>query len=210
MHPIFIDTEFSGLHQQAYLLSIALVPLEGPWFYAVFADADTEALRESKFHRENTLPNLVLIPRQQEALPPGTYVNGSRREVLIALTEYLAAFASPNPEEKTLAVWADVPAYDWVLFCELFGGAFGLPQHIHYVVRDLATLLEAKGYNIDTDRFALAYGQQGTAVGAVVSSADGRAGEGQAAAVTREGLLRHNALGDALACRACWRKLKNQ
>lgn len=207
MTPIFFDTEFSGLHQQAYLLSLAFVPLEGPWFYAVFTDADLEPLRKSKFHRENTLPHLDLTPSQQQALPAGTYVRSSREKVVAALTEYLATFAAPDPKKKTLAVWADVPAYDWILLCELFGGALELPKHIHYVVRDLATLLEAKGYHIDTDRFALAYNEDSADVEANVNSADGRVGESQIPAATQEGLLRHNALGDALACRACWQKI---
>jgi hypothetical protein len=194
---IFIDTEFSGLHQNGQLLSLALVPDEGPWFYAVFTDADTSGL--SAWHQENVVPHLRLSDAQLAKLPEGDYILGTQEQILPLLLDYLAVF-------ETAVMWADVPAYDWVLFCELFGGAFGLPKNIHYIVRDLATLLEAKGYDVDTDRFALAY--QGAAAGAVVSSSDGRVGDGQAAAATVEGLLRHNALGDALACRACYQKIE--
>jgi hypothetical protein len=197
LHPIFIDTEFSGLTQDAALLSLALVPADGPWFYAVFNDADTAVL--SPWHQKNIVPHLLLTDEQLIALPPGDYILGSRAQVLPHLLAYLATF-------EGIVVWADVPAYDWVLFCDLFGGALQLPKNIHYIVRDLATLLEAKGYDVDTDRFALAYG--GENAGAKALSSDGRVGEGQALAATAEGLLRHNALGDALACRACWEKLQ--
>jgi hypothetical protein len=129
-------------------------------------------------------------------LGPGEYHQGSKEEIVAALRNYLSTF-------EEVVIWADVPAYDWVLFCELFGGALSLPKNIHYIVRDLATLLEAKGFDVDTDRFAFAWGE---AAGAVPISSDGRT-EGQAAAKTAEGLLRHNALGDAMACRKCWQKI---
>ncbi|MEM6771849.1 MAG: 3'-5' exoribonuclease [Bacteroidota bacterium] len=197
MQPIFLDTEFSGLQQHAQLLSLALVPQSGPWFYAVFSDVDLKAL--SDWHQEHVVPHLRLSEVQLQALPPGEYILGRKSEILPRLRAYLAAF-------DQVVIWADVPAYDWVLFCELFGGAFGLPKNIHYIVRDLATLLEAKGYDIDTDRFDLAYNNQGADAGARVSSADGRVQDltpSLAPVETNEGLLQHNALGDALACRKC-------
>jgi hypothetical protein len=52
----------------------------------------------------------------------------------------------------------------------------------------------------------LAYGNLGADAGAEVSSSDGRVG-GQASATTAEGVLRHNALGDALTAKACWQKI---
>jgi hypothetical protein len=195
--PIFIDTEFSGLHQNAQLISLALVPENGPWFYAVLSDVDTETL--PAWHQQNIVPQLLLTDEQLAQLPPGHYFCDTKENITKALLKFLAGF-------DQVTMWADVPAYDWVLFCELFGGAFGLPKNIHYIVRDLATLLEAKGYNIDTDRFALAYGNLGEDAGAEVSSSDGRVG-GQASATTAEGVLRHNALGDALTAKACWQKI---
>lgn len=196
MSKIFFDAEFSGLHQQAQLLSLALVPEAGEWWYAVFDDVDHAGL--GAWQRENVVPYLQLTDEQLDRLPPGRYLRGTTASISAALRGYLTSFGP-------VQMWADVPAYDWVLLCELFGGAFGLPKNVHYIVRDLATLLEAKGYDVDTDRFALAYG--GAAAGAMVSSADGRAGEGQPPAETAEGLLRHNALGDALAGMICWQKI---
>lgn len=198
MSLLFIDAEFSGLHQKAKLLSLALVPATGPWFYAVFTDVDNALL--SSWHQEHVIPQLRLTDAQLKLLPPGQYLVANSAEVVAALSIYLAGF-------DQIVTWADVPAYDWVLFCELFGGALSLPTNIHYVVRDLATLFEAKGYDIDIDRFAFAYDNLDAGPGATINSADGRGGSGQVPATTAEGLLRHNALGDALACKKCWTKL---
>lgn len=75
-----------------------------------------------------------------------------------------------------------MPAYDWVLFCDLFGGALHIPSHIHYIVRDLATLLLCKGMDPDTDRFAMAFGEHNP---------------------PPAGLARHNALADAWGGMRC-------
>jgi len=197
---IFIDAEFSGLHQQAQLISLALVTKSGPWFYAVFTDVNTEKL--SPWHQENVVPHLSLTDEQLARLPAGQYLRDTKENITKALRNYLAEF-------DQIVMWADVPAFDWVLFCELFGGALSLPANIHYIVRDLATLLEAKGYDVDTDRFALAFGDLGGAAGAKASSSDGRLEAGQGVASTGEGVLRHNALGDALAGSIVLSKLIN-
>ncbi|MBB4080319.1 hypothetical protein GGR28_002953 [Lewinella aquimaris] len=198
MSQLFLDTEFTGLHQHARLISLALVPNEGPWFYAVFDDVDKGGLTE--WHQSHVVPHLELTEAQLETLGPGTYLVEDTSVIVAALRDYLASF-------ETIEMWADVPAYDWVLFCELFGGALQLPRHVHYMVRDLATLFEVKGYDIDTDRFAFAYGGDAGATG----TGDGRAdlvGSPGAAKVAEGGLVRHNALGDALGGRACFKKLR--
>jgi hypothetical protein len=182
------------------------VPDEGPWFYAVCTDVDLATL--SSWHQEHVVPHLDLTPAQLDQLGPGEYHKGRKEKIVAALRKYLSIY-------EDVVIWADVPAYDWVLFCELFGGALSLPKNIHYIVRDLATLLEAKGFDVDTDRFAFA---RGNAAGAMVNSGDGREnltpdpspgerGEKIAPVETSEGLLRHNALWDALAGKKCWQKI---
>lgn len=136
---------------------------------------------------------MALTEAQLNALPPGKYIRGNRREIVTALSDYLIGF-------DKIVMWADVPAYDWVLFCELFGGALNLPENIHYIVRDLATFLEARGYDPDIDRFTLAYGNKTENVSADLL-------HDRAVGATATGLLSHNALGDAMACRACFNKV---
>ena len=76
-------------------------------------------------------------------------------------------------------IWSDCLAYDWVLFCQLFGGAFGIPKEIYYIPFDLCTLLRAKGIDPDVNREKFA---------------------------EMEGGEKHNALWDARVIKACCEK----
>ena len=174
---LFLDTEFTGLRQSAELISLALVSENGEWFYAEFTDYDAAAL--SGWHKEHVLPYLFLEQgkRPGYAKEGGTVARGTRAEVKEALAGWMAQF------EKT-EVWADVPAYDWVLFCELFGGALHLPKQIFYMPFDFATFLKAQGRDPDAPRESLAEEWAGRHEGA-----------------------RHNALYDAFLLREGYRNL---
>jgi len=78
-------------------------------------------------------------------------------------------------------MWSDCLAYDWVLFCQLWGHAFNIPPCVYYIPFDLATLLMLKGIDPDIDResFANMIGDDGT---------------------------KHNALWDALVIQKCYEK----
>lgn len=106
---------------------------------------------------------------------PQRGVLGDQAAVAAALADWLGQW-------PRIEVWGDCPAYDWVLFCELFGGARRLPAAIDYIPRDLATLLALRGLDpdLDRDRFG---------------GIDRPPGQG------------HNALWDARAVRACCRRL---
>jgi len=176
---LFLDTEFTELSQSGSLLSIALVDNNDRWFYGVFSNVDTVKL--SSWHQENIVPYLPLTDLQLEQLSDtGTYLVADKNKITEALLTWLEIY-------DQVEIWADVPAYDWVLFCELFGGARQLPKKIHYIVRDLATCLVLNGMDPDTDRFKFAY-------------------EGK----TPLGLIRHNALGDAINTKDCYKKLIEQ
>lgn len=176
MSQLFLDTEFTELSQQAQLLSLALVSEDEQWFYAEFTEVDTDSL--SDWHQTHVVPYLSLTEQQISRLPKaGTYLKASKADIVASLKQWLQQWTH-------IEIWADVPAFDWVLFCELFGGALHIPQQIHFIVRDLATLFWAKGLDPDTDRFGFGY----------------REGEG-------EGMVRHNALGDAWTARLCYQKL---
>ncbi|MEM7571688.1 MAG: 3'-5' exoribonuclease [Bacteroidota bacterium] len=195
MPRLFLDTEFSALTQDAALLSLALVDEQGRWFYAVFTDSNWDGL--SDWHQENVVPFLLLSPTQIEQLPAaGTYLKGDRAAVKLSLSNWLSSY-------EQIEIWADVPAYDWVLFCELFGGALSLPENIHYIVRDLATLLEMKGYNPDIDRFTFAH--ESTEKNENQDQWSTSAGPARKQSVS--GLVRHNALGDALTSKAVFEKI---
>lgn len=135
---IFLDTEFTGLHQSTSLISIALVAETGEEFYGECSDYDETQL--FPWLKEHVLPKMILNSDVNRCYlrPQTQYVNGERLEIKTALEAWLKTF-------PLVEIWADVLAYDWVLFCELFGGAFGIPENIFYAPFDLSTLFLVNG-----------------------------------------------------------------
>jgi len=162
MIKIFFDTEFTGLHQRTTLISIGLVAETGETFYAELDDYDKSQLDD--WLLKNVIPNLG-----------GADVIGDQREVSIALTNWLAQF-------KQVEMWADTLAYDWVLFCDLFGDAFKIPKNVYYIPFDIATLFKIKGIDPDVNR--------------------------EQFAGLQAGMQKHNALWDAKVIKACYEKLE--
>lgn len=138
MTKIFLDTEFTGLHQKTTLISLAMVAESGEEFYAEFTDYDSSQLTD--WLVEKVISKLWITNNQPyERVQNGTYLNGDRATIKEALQKWLVQF-------EGIEMWADVLAYDWVLFCELFGGAFNIPGNIFYAPFDLATALRIKGH----------------------------------------------------------------
>ncbi|MBL7729660.1 MAG: 3'-5' exoribonuclease [Chitinophagaceae bacterium] len=179
MTKIFLDTEFTGLHQHTSLLSIGLVAETGEEFYAELTDYNEGEVTE--WLRENVMNKMWLATGQAfDKAVKGTYLRGNQNEVTEALRQWLEPF-------EAIEIWADVLAWDWVLFCELFGGAMYIPENIFYAPFDTGTLFRYKGltrpvskYAEDPDRYEFA--------GA-------------------DAVWRHNALADARMEMICLQKL---
>lgn len=142
---IFLDCEFTELSKEASLISLALYVDDETFFYAEFNDYDKNKL--SDWHKENVTKHLEF---EHEA----EYYKEEERKIKIknatvVITEHLKTWLKQFNE---IEIWGDVPHYDWVLFCDLFGGALMIPQNVHYICRDIATLLLAKNINIDIER----------------------------------------------------------
>lgn len=149
---IFLDTEFTGLHQNTTLISIGCVAEDGKQFYGEFKDFDGRQV--DKWLAENVLAHLWYdfgIPEEWReiwypACPEGwLYVSGISAYIASELKEWLSQF-------DMVEIWSDCLAYDWVLFCNLFGGAFSVPKNVYYIPFDLATLLKIKGIDPDINR----------------------------------------------------------
>jgi len=148
---LFLDTEFTGLYRDTSLISLAMVADTGEYFYAEFTDYPESLITE--WLQAHVIDHLVLD--KPVSLPPGgTTWRGNQAEVSAALKHWLQELHRQYPEQP-FRFWADVPHYDWVLFCELFGGALYLPEFIHYMPMDLATLLYAREMDPDTPRASL-------------------------------------------------------
>jgi len=175
---IFYDAEFTGLHQSTTLISIALCADDGREFYAEFSDFDYAQCDD--WIKSNVL-SLTRWANQADAIPFYKKEGdlhlcfGDSLFVKSALLEWLSDF-------DEIEIWADCLAWDWVLFCELFGGALSLPKQIFYMPFDLLMLFKAKGLDANTPRIAFAKAQ-----GAVFEQSE-----------------LHNALFDARLAKICY------
>lgn len=169
---IFIDFEFTRLRQDAQPISVGMVAEDGQEFYAVFSNF--RRVEVSKFVQKEVLPNLYCQNVNGPNIIKPTWT------VAKEISHWLAQY-------DTVEFWGDAPAYDWVLFCELYNDPINkvtFPGNIKpgYLCRDLATLLELRGLDPDSDRNNLAS----------VSA------------------NKHNAIGNARVIKLCYEKIMSQ
>lgn len=177
MKKVFFDTEFTGLHQNTTLISIGLVAADGQEFYAEFTDFDRSQVDD--WLQENVLDNLLFVePGKRPSLPSVKpkieLYQGDRKYVASHLRNWLE---SQGPVE----MWSDCLAYDWVLFNQLWGHAFNIPENVYYIPFDICTLFKAKGIDPDVSRESFAQ--------------------------MTDGEMKHNALWDAKVIKACYERL---
>ena len=145
---IFFDTEFTGLHQNTTLISIGLISEDNRTFYAEFNDYDIAQV--NRWVRENVIPFLQFAEIQTltPTLALKSYAMKANRQMIrILLSEWLSQF-------EAVEMWADCPAYDWVLLGDLFDGSLNMPSHISKNAFDVATLLNVVGIDPGIDRKA--------------------------------------------------------
>ncbi len=178
---LFIDTEFTNLTQNASLLSIALISETDHQFYAEFTDYGKDDI--SDFVRENVLPKMFLKEDCLDEYQHGKRVRlcGTKQAVTEGLKKWLSQFGDI---ESSIQIWGNCIAYDWVLFCELFGGSLSLPKQIHYMPMDISVFFQMKTGNPDMDMEKF--------VGDEYIESDAKL---------------HNALYDAQLTKACYQKL---
>lgn len=153
---VFLDTEFTGLHKNTTLLSLAMVAENGEEFYAEFSDYDENQV--SDWVQENVMNKLQFRGNEFVMIKQGKtlMMKGDKDRVRIESELWLKQF-------NNIEIWADVLAYDWVLFGDLFGGAMKIPENIFYAPFDLATVFRMNGliepqkkYERDVKRFEFA------------------------------------------------------
>ena len=130
---IFFDTEFTGLHKDTTLISIGLIDEYGRTFYGEFSDYD-----ESKcdnWIRENVIKHL----KWSKEGPVEDFVNiydnaweafGSKEYIKIVLTEWLSKY-------NNVELVSDCCHYDMVLFIDIFGDAWSIPDVVNPVCHDI-------------------------------------------------------------------------
>jgi len=176
---VFFDCEFTGLHQGTTLISIGAISECGKTFYAELTDYNL--LQVDTWIEENVLSKLHL-DIEKHGLNSSSCVGndwlfkGTKYETGVILKAWLKQF------EKAV-MWSDCLAYDWVLFNDLFGGAFNIPENVYYIPFDICTVFEMIGINPDVSREKFGCGE-----------------------VYAE-MPKHNALWDARVIKMCYEKL---
>lgn len=196
---LFFDTEFTGLHQKTTLISIGIISECGKTFYAEVIDYSKKQVDE--WIQKNVIDKLRFtnprfdedyhysIFRDKNNTVGNSIYNGYSMEVHCYhsqlknhLREWLSQF-------EYVEIISDCLAYDWMLFNNIFGNAFLIPENVYYIPFDICTMFKVKGIDPDINREEFAYGDEIMGIG------------------EHE---KHNALWDAKVIKLCYDKLKSK
>jgi DNA polymerase III epsilon subunit-like protein len=178
---LFLDTEFTGLHQNTTLISLGMVTEDGKQFYAEPPDYDKEQV--NPWIQENVVDKLLgdrLYEWHDRKDDENICVVQCPAKDLASVIKAWLQTVCGSPDD--VEVWHDCGTYDWMLFSELFGGSLKLPSNISYIAFDICTLFKVCGVDPDINR------------------------EEYARAEGRE--LKHNALYDAQVTKKCFERLQ--
>lgn len=192
---LFFDMEFTGLHKNTTPISIGIIADGGRTFYAEFNDYDESQVDD--WLKDNVINKLLMSPPAEGEdeyyvasnpvnpnirFPKDLYsyysvqLRGNASQIRKELERWLKQFES-------VVMWSDCLAYDWVLFCELFGGAMKIPGNVYYIPFDICTFFKLAAINPDINREAYVFGRHHNATG------------------------KHNALWDAKVIKMCYEKI---
>ena len=182
---IFFDTEFTGLHKNTTLVSIGLVSEDNRQFYAELIDYNEEQCDD--WINENVISYLYSKNRdkRQNVYVPNYHLAG-KYEIAKVLENWLSQF-------DDIELVSDVCHYDMVLFADLFGGAFYMPQNVcaccYDINQDIARVYNCsmrEAFNMSREDILKNYGKNNKIIGD-----------------------KHNALYDAKVIRELYQALNN-
>lgn len=142
---IFLDTEFTGLHQNTTLISIGLISECGKTFYAELTDYDKTQI--DGWLQENVIDNLsnqMMLNNSYEGIE-NVRCKCDTKILKLYLSQWFEQF-------EQVEIWSDCLSYDWVLFNQIFGHAFNIPKNVCYIPFDICTLFKIKGIDPDINR----------------------------------------------------------
>lgn len=140
---IFFDTEFTGLHKNTTLISIGMVDENGRTFYAEFSDYDKSQC--DNWIKDNVIYNLKFIKSAQLEYFVNIHENsweayGDKEYIKLVLADWLSTY-------ENVQLVSDCCHYDMVLFIDIFGDAFCLPDNVNPACHDINQDI-AKHFNI--------------------------------------------------------------
>jgi len=157
---LFFDTEFTGLHKDTTLISIGIIAEFGEYFYCEMVDYDLNQVDD--WIKENVIANLKY--KQPEFDEDYYYVRtnhfNQKNDDRDGFSIEMQGFVNTLKDELTewlsqfdeVEMWSDCLAYDWVLFNNIFGTAFDIPENVYYIPFDICTLFKMKGVDPDISR----------------------------------------------------------
>lgn len=142
---IFFDTEFTGLHKNTTLISIGLVSDMGKVFYAELVDYDKSQIDD--WLKTNVIKNLLYNDCCEfvQILQNRILMKCTKKKLKEELLTWLSQF-------NKIEMWSDCLSYDWVLFNDIFGTAFDIPENVYYIPFDICTFLKVSGIDPDISR----------------------------------------------------------
>lgn len=158
--------EFTGLHQHTTLISIGIVSDCGKSFYAELNDYDQSQVDD--WLKENVIAKLRFSPPEQgedeyfvatrdiRNPAPNDLYKGYSVELRCDQIGLRAELSRWLRQFRQVEMWSDCLSYDWVLFCQIFGGAFGVPENVYYIPFDICTLFKASNIDPDINRESFA------------------------------------------------------
>lgn len=191
---LFIDLEFTGLHQATTPISLGIVSECGKTFYAEFTDYDRTQLND--WLEENIIPN-TWVAIKNPITSMGEVVGDSRwADVhVFGSSDYIKPFLEKWLSQfEKIVIWSDCLAYDWVLFNQIWGHAFSIPENIYYIAMDICTVFEMNNIDPDISREEYCEIENFTEEKTKVLYNDFKS-------------VKHNALWDAFIIRECYNKL---
>jgi hypothetical protein len=191
---LFIDLEFTGLHQATTPISLGIVSECGKTFYAEFTDYDRTQLND--WLEENIIPN-TWVAVHEPITSMGEVVGDSRwADVhVFGSSDYIKPFLEKWLSQfDKIVIWSDCLAYDWVLFNQIWGHAFSIPENIYYIAMDICTVFEMNNIDPDISREEYCEIENFTEEKTKVLYNDFKS-------------VKHNALWDAFIIRECYNKL---
>lgn len=206
---LFLDSEFTGLRQNTTLISLGIFAETGESFYSELTDYDKSqvddwiqqnVIEKLKFaHKIYSNDNFVgweeIAGQYEKRIDVGDRLLATQVDFQNGMKEFRMIGSSAHVEVRLknwlsqfgdVEIISDCLAYDWVLFCQIFGGAMKLPKNVYYIPFDLATMFKEKGIDPDINREEYASEN-------IILSAE-----------------KHNALWDAKVIKACYEKLNFQ
>lgn len=153
---IFFDTEFTGLHKDTTIISIGLIDENGRTFYGEFSDYDESQC--DNWIRENVIKHLKWCKEGPVEDFVNIYVNsweafGAKEYIKIVLSEWLSKY-----DEVELV--SDCCHYDMVLFIDIFGDAWSIPDVVnpacHDINQDIAKyfdISEKEAFDLSREKF---------------------------------------------------------